>query len=323
MKITALRNVLLAVLLSFPLLACSHYDREITLEVSDKYQLEQVMEVLCERLGNLPHSTLSCYKVERVAGSDNRILVSLGYNDDDKSKSLIERTRTENLIRHVMTTEGRLEVYELYSNRECEGFITGVDELLTNATSFSAADSAMLAGRQLSLSFILEPNSGTGFSYFADWKLLDKFHAIMSSDLSKQVLPSDLATRYSVQSDSIHPVSVYFIRKPEIPFDCNAHVVKYDLVSSEIYGNEIRVYFDEEGAKWFGRLTKSNVGSSLATAVDSDILFDAKVVSEVPGGITSITCPNDPDRLRTKYAILKGGRYYTEVNIVEENKVKK
>ena len=76
-----------------------------------------------------------------------------------------------------------------------------------------------------------------------------------------------------------------------------------------------------EGAKAWARLTKDNIGRSIAIVLDDMVYSAPNVQTEITGGQSSITGNFTPEEAKDLANVLKSGKMAASVHIVQEDVV--
>ena len=89
---------------------------------------------------------------------------------------------------------------------------------------------------------------------------------------------------------------------------------------SQITGySEVSMTMNAEGAKKWARLTKENIGKSIAIVLDGFVYSYPRVNGEIPGGRSSITGDFTPEEAKDLANVLKSGKMAAAVHIVQED----
>ncbi|WP_243347038.1 protein translocase subunit SecDF [Parabacteroides sp. FAFU027] len=81
----------------------------------------------------------------------------------------------------------------------------------------------------------------------------------------------------------------------------------------------VSMTMDAEGAKEWARLTKENIGKSIAIVLDNYVYSFPRVNDEITGGRSSITGNFTPDEAKDLANVLKSGKMAASVRIVQED----
>ncbi|MDP4270265.1 MAG: protein translocase subunit SecDF [Bacteroidota bacterium] len=83
----------------------------------------------------------------------------------------------------------------------------------------------------------------------------------------------------------------------------------------------VSMTMDQEGAKEWARLTKENIGKSIAIVLDNYVYSFPRVNDEITGGRSSITGNFTPEEAKDLANVLKSGKMAASVKIVQEDVV--
>ena len=85
--------------------------------------------------------------------------------------------------------------------------------------------------------------------------------------------------------------------------------------------SEVSMTMNAEGAKAWARLTKENIGKSVAIILDDMVYSAPRVNDEITGGRSSITGDFTPEEAKDLANVLKLGKMAASVQIVQEDVV--
>ena len=85
--------------------------------------------------------------------------------------------------------------------------------------------------------------------------------------------------------------------------------------------SEVSMTMNAEGAKAWARLTKENIGKSVAIILDDMVYSAPRVNDEITGGRSSITGDFTPEEAKDLANVLKSGKMAASVQIVQEDVV--
>ena len=83
----------------------------------------------------------------------------------------------------------------------------------------------------------------------------------------------------------------------------------------------MKMSMNAEGAKTWARLTKANIGKSIAIVLDGFVYSYPTVQTEIRGGQSSITGNFTPEEAKDLATILNSGKMPAPARIIEDNVV--
>lgn len=143
----------------------------------------------------------------------------------------------------------------------------------------------------------------------------------------RELLPRDLQFRWTVKA--IDEAGYYFQlvaikvsnRDGRAPLEGNVITdARADFSQSSVYA-EVSMSMNAEGAKTWARLTKDNIGKSIAIALDGYIYSFPTVQTEITGGNSSITGNFTVEEAKDLANTLKSGKMPAPARIVQEDVV--
>ena len=214
-------------------------------------------------------------------------------------------------------------------------------ELLGEIEDDSTAASVAKDETVRSLFTLLKPSSSaTGpVVGVAAERNMDQINEWLQNEAVRGVLPRDLKLLWSVKpipaqnlqywiKDPVNTRESYFqlvaIRSSSLdgraPLEGDAISNASDRVSNT-GGFEIEMSMNSEGAKTWARLTKANVGKSIAIVLDNYVYSFPTVQSEIKGGQSSITGNFSAEEAKDLANILNSGKLPAPARIVEDTVV--
>ncbi|HKL72156.1 MAG TPA: protein translocase subunit SecD, partial [Marinilabiliaceae bacterium] len=167
-------------------------------------------------------------------------------------------------------------------------------------------------------------------------KIIDEW---LANDAVRGVLPRDLKLLWTVKPIPASDLQ-YWIAEPTntrenyyqlVAIRATSHDGRAPLEgdaishSSDRVGNrggfEIEMSMNSEGAKTWARLTKANVGKSIAIVLDDYVYSFPTVQGEIKGGQSSITGNFSPEEAKDLANILNSGKLPAPARIVEDTVV--
>ncbi len=143
----------------------------------------------------------------------------------------------------------------------------------------------------------------------------------------KDVLPRDLQLRWSVnavdQNDRYYELIAIksTSRDGRAPLTGSVITDARDQFSQHTSYAEVSMSMNAEGAKTWARLTKENIGKSIAIALDGYIYSYPTVQNEITGGHSSISGRFTPEQAKDLANVLKSGKMPAPARIVQEDVV--
>ncbi len=161
-----------------------------------------------------------------------------------------------------------------------------------------------------------------GLAHYSDTAAVNAF---LNSKQAKEVLPRDLAMRWTVKA--IDEAGTFFQlvaikvsnrdgRAPlegDVITDANA-----DFSQTSAYAN-VNMSMNAEGAKTWARMTRENIGKSIAIALDGYIYSFPTVNAEIQGGNSQITGNFSVEEAKDLANTLKSGKMPAPARIIQED----
>jgi len=215
---------------------------------------------------------------------------------------------------------------------------TGVDSLKAALTqkSQTATDSTKLAQQAIKenpLFAVLQvggPNGQIGRGPvvgLAHSKDTSKINSYFATKQVKEVLPRDLGLRWTVKAidekgEFFQLVAIKITnRDGRAPLAGDVITdAKADFSQTSAYAN-VSMTMNAEGAKTWARMTKDNIGKSIAIALDGYIYSFPTVNGEITGGSSQITGNFTVEEAKDLANTLKSGKMPAPARIVQEDVV--
>ncbi|MBN2807791.1 MAG: protein translocase subunit SecD, partial [Prolixibacteraceae bacterium] len=280
-----------------------------------------------------------------------RILVELpGVKDKDRVRNLLQGTASlefwetyENQEVYpyllevnsiVKEIEGPVVKNETSETSTVEADTTSelslLDELETKADSSEISDNTDLA-KDFPLFAVLTPNvnnqgqlfpgPAVGFSHFSD---TSKVNHYLTMPQVRSVLPRDLIFRWQMkpfdENGNFYQLIALRVttRDGRAPLDGSVITdARQDFGQSQASA-EVNMSMNSEGAKVWARMTKENVGKSIAIMLDEFVVSYPTVQNEITGGRSNITGNFTVEEAKDLANMLKSGKMPAPANIVEE-----
>ncbi len=150
--------------------------------------------------------------------------------------------------------------------------------------------------------------------------------AMLNSQIAKQVLPRDLRFAWTVKAID-EAGSVYQLVALKAQRDGRASLegdvitdARADFSQTSAYAN-VSMTMNAEGAKAWQRITKENIGKSIAIVLDDMVYSYPNVNGAITGGSSSITGHFTPDEATDLVNVLKSGKLPAPATIIQEQVV--
>ncbi|MDR2921326.1 MAG: protein translocase subunit SecDF [Tannerella sp.] len=176
-------------------------------------------------------------------------------------------------------------------------------------------------------SYNLVPGAVVGYAQKSD---MDQVMEYLNMPQIKSILPRDLIFKWAVKSmdDEGRFFELYAIKdasrngKPALGGDVVTNAVA-DFSQQQIgrAENQVSMTMNAEGAKAWARLTKDNIGNSVAIVLDGLVYSAPRVNDEITGGRSQITGQFSTEEAKDLANVLKSGKMAASVNIVQEDVV--
>ena len=163
-----------------------------------------------------------------------------------------------------------------------------------------------------------------GIAHYSDTAAVNSY---LSMTKVRELLPRDLQFRWTVKA--IDEAGYYFQlvaikvsnRDGRAPLEGGVITdARADFSQSSVYA-EVSMSMNAEGAKTWARLTKDNIGKSIAIALDGYIYSFPTVQGEITGGNSSITGNFTVEEAKDLANTLKSGKMPAPARIVQEDVV--
>ncbi|MDR1938695.1 MAG: protein translocase subunit SecDF, partial [Tannerellaceae bacterium] len=170
----------------------------------------------------------------------------------------------------------------------------------------------------------LVPGPIVGYAHVSDMAKIDEY---LNLKQVKDLLPRYLTFKWSVKamSDDEQFYQLYAIKSnrdgtPALGGDVVTDASS-DFAQQQVGGRqgsqEVSMAMNAEGAKAWARLTKENIGKSIAIILD-DLVYSAPTVNgEITGGRSQITGNFTPEEAKDLANVLKSGKMAASINIVQ------
>ncbi len=171
--------------------------------------------------------------------------------------------------------------------------------------------------------------SGRDRNKIDEWLASDQVKAVLRRDLKlmwgvKAIPADELAQYYGISNTRESYYHLIAIRATghdgRPPLEGDAITTAKERVSQR-GSYEIEMSMNAEGAKTWARLTKANIGKSIAIVLDGFVYSYPTVQNEIRGGQSSITGNFTPEEAKDLATILNSGKMPAPARIVEDNVV--
>ena len=149
---------------------------------------------------------------------------------------------------------------------------------------------------------------------------------MLNSTIAKQVLPRDLRLRWTVKAID-EAETVYQLVALKAQRDGRASLegdvitdAKADFSQLSAYAN-VSMSMNAEGAKAWQRITKDNIGKSIAIVLDNYVYSFPTVQNEIAGGNSQITGNFTVEEAKDLANTLKSGKMPAPARIIQEDVV--
>ena len=172
----------------------------------------------------------------------------------------------------------------------------------------------------------LAPGATVGL---AQAKNIEKINEYLNMKQVKDVLPRNLALKWGVKAVDEKELyyELYAIKVTnrdgspalggDVVTDANADFMQQAGRSEQM----VNMAMNAEGAKAWARLTKENIGRSIAIVLDEMVYSAPRVNDEITGGRSQITGHFTPEEAKDLANVLKSGKMAASVRIVQEDVV--
>ena len=328
-----------------------------TYEMRDKIQLSytnaQVISVLKDEVKAALDNSFNVLRtridrfgikksnIQRISGT-SRILVELhGITEPER-------------VRNLLQCSGNIEFWETFDASELSGIMIDANSILRNLqensakkvvkpqkvkdNSTSELDSLaeMLKISEEEIFIKNNPLFGLGINdrpMKYDGPVLGvvlekdtaEINKIFNLPQIKRLFPPNFSFKWTVKpivEDKYGLIAIKFsIRNGRAPLTGDV-IINAESLFDEYRRPVIVIKMNAEGAAIFARLTKANIGKSIAISLDNYVYAYPKVVSEIINGYAEISGNFTVDEAKDMANILKSGRMPAPVRIVQEDVTK-
>lgn len=168
--------------------------------------------------------------------------------------------------------------------------------------------------------------SVVGYANVRDTAAINK---IITSELAKQVLPSNLKLLWGAKpADGLSVKNVFELYAIKVTQSNGRAPLEGDVITdaTDQFNNvtgapEVSMTMNSDGARRWAALTKANVGKAIAIVLDDAVYSAPRVSGEIPGGQSSINGNFTIEDTKDLANTLKSGRMPAPARIVQEDVV--
>ncbi|MDR0349456.1 MAG: protein translocase subunit SecDF [Tannerella sp.] len=176
--------------------------------------------------------------------------------------------------------------------------------------------------------FSLVPGPVIGYAQKSD---MDKVMEYLNMPQIKSVLPRNVQFKWSVKATETESSEIYELYAIKVTNRNGEPALSGDVVTNAVADfsqqqigrseNQVSMTMNAEGAKAWARLTKDNIGNSVAIVLDGMVYSAPNVINEITGGRSQITGHFTTEEAKDLANVLKSGKMAASVNIVQEDVV--
>ena len=152
-------------------------------------------------------------------------------------------------------------------------------------------------------------------------------NSMLSSQAAKQILPRDLKVCWTVKPIDEHETMYQLIALKQVNRDGRASLegdvitdARADFSQTSAYAN-VSMSMNAEGAKAWARITRENIGKSIAIVLDGYVYSYPTVQNEIAGGNSQITGNFTVEEAKDLANTLKSGKMPAPARIIQEDVV--
>ncbi len=262
---------------------------------------------------------------QQLVAADNALASVISASDDSTKVSSDVKDAKD------AKTEAKVEKTEKNATAETDSLLAKIQDSPESEANQSAEEFA----KQHPLFSLLQINQYNGqlapstVIGYAQAKDMAKINEYLSMKQVKEALPRNLSLKWGVKAMDEKGMffELYALKVTnrdgspalggDVITDANADFVQQPGVS----GQQVSMTMNAEGAKAWARLTKDNVGRSIAIVLDGMVYSAPNVQGEIPGGHSQITGNFTPEEAKDLANVLKSGKMAASVHIVQEDVV--
>ena len=266
---------------------------------------------------------------QQLVAADNILATVLKEHNDEASATETETVSTDGADTTVTETA---TVDESANTNEADSLLA---QIAQDKPEAQANQSMEEFAKQHPLFALLQINQyngqlGRGASVgVANVRDIPKINEYLAMKQVKDVLPRNLSLKWGVKAidEKEQYFELYAIKVTnrdgspalggDVVTDANADFVQQVGRSEQ----QVSMSMNAEGAKAWARLTKENIGKSIAIVLDDMVYSAPNVNDEITGGRSSITGHFTPEEAKDLANVLKSGKMAASVHIVQEDVV--
>ncbi|WP_288206604.1 protein translocase subunit SecDF [uncultured Parabacteroides sp.] len=266
---------------------------------------------------------------QQLVAADNILATVLKEHNDEASATETETVSTDGADTTVTETA---TVDESANTNEADSLLA---QIAKDKPEAQANQSMEEFAKQHPLFALLQINQyngqlGRGASVgVANVRDIPKINEYLAMKQVKDVLPRNLSLKWGVKAidEKEQYFELYAIKVTnrdgspalggDVVTDANADFVQQVGRSEQ----QVSMSMNAEGAKSWARLTKENIGKSIAIVLDDMVYSAPNVNDEITGGRSSITGHFTPEEAKDLANVLKSGKMAASVHIVQEDVV--
>ncbi|MBO4370081.1 MAG: protein translocase subunit SecDF [Paludibacteraceae bacterium] len=195
------------------------------------------------------------------------------------------------------------------------------------STEVSPEDEARFRAEHPLLSRMQLFNAETAVIAYVSARDTAKVTEMLNLRQVQEVFPRDVKFRWAVKpvSETSNVYELFALRVTnrdgKAPLSGNAITDASDELSQFSASSKVNMTMNPEGAKIWARLTKENIGRSIAVVMDDMVYSCPRVNSEIPGGRSEITGNFTTQEAKDLANVLKSGKMPARSRIVQEDVV--
>lgn len=237
--------------------------------------------------------------------------------DENRIIAIIPDVQEPERVRRLLQADGRLGFWETYENREIVPMLAELNRFLS-------------VGQENILFGILNPcvyangeamsGPAVGSVHFADTA---RVRAILTSEAAKRILPADVRFVWTAKPER-EGMPYYNLIALKAMRNGRAALEGDIIIGAKATHNKwspepvIDIEMNTEGARCWQRLTRDNIGKSIAIVVNGLVYSYPRVMCEIEGGKSQITGNFTEEEAADMANLLQSGVMPCPVRIVEE-----
>lgn len=249
-----------------------------------------------------------------------------------EEKSSAEETKN---VESSSVSETEEKVTEEEVNSEGDSIKTDAEKLLAEINKDAATDTTQTQSeeewkKENPLFAILAINQfggqigkgpAVGISHARDTAQVNEY---LNSRIAKDALPRDVLFRWAVKAidereQYYQLIALKTNREGKAPLEGDVITDARDQFSQYSSASEVSMTMSPEGSKIWARLTKENIGRSIAIVLDDHVYSYPTVNNEITGGSSSISGNFTPEEAKDLANVLKSGKMSAPAKIVQED----